>query len=238
VGAGLTLWSNALIVLKRLGAAERVMATGSRVARLGIRTATGHVLSVTPLGRAEKRFGVPGGVSMHRADLLRELIRTDDPSRVHLRSPCVGIEESTSQVIAQFADGGEDGGEARADFVIGADGLDSVVRSQLFGDASPRYAGYTCWRGVATLDRVTLAPATAFETWGRGRRFSVYHRGRGGLFSGTTHNEPPNGVDGAHGRKADAQKLFSTWHEPIPSVIAATPEILRNDIADRLPIRA
>jgi 2-polyprenyl-6-methoxyphenol hydroxylase-like FAD-dependent oxidoreductase len=33
------------------------------------------------------------------------------------------------------------------------------------------------------------------------------------------------------------EELFSTWHEPIPSVIAATREILRNDIVDRRPIR-
>jgi 2-polyprenyl-6-methoxyphenol hydroxylase-like FAD-dependent oxidoreductase len=208
VGAGLTLWSNALITLKRLGAAERVLATGSRVARLEIRTPAGlemparqlmmrvarleirtpagHVLSVTPLARAEKRFGVPGSVSTHRADLLRELVRASEPSRVHLRSRCVGIEESTSQVIAQFADGGE----ARGDFVVGADGLNSVVRSQLFGDASPRYAGYTCWRGVATLERVTLAPDTAFETWGRGRRFSVHHCGQGRLNGFFTRSSP------------------------------------------------
>ncbi len=46
-----------------------------------------------------------------------------------------------------------------------------------------------------------------------------------------------DGQDGPRGRRADVQELFSSWHEPIPSVIAATPEILRNDILDRPPTR-
>ena len=35
-----------------------------------------------------------------------------------------------------------DGAEARADLLIGADGLRSTVRRLLFDDGPPRYAGY------------------------------------------------------------------------------------------------
>jgi 2-polyprenyl-6-methoxyphenol hydroxylase-like FAD-dependent oxidoreductase len=233
VGAGLTLWSNALLALGRLGAAERVMALGSTVDRLEVRSPMGQVLAAIPLARAAQRFGVPGSVCLHRADLLRELMRLSDPDHVHLCARCLGFEETNGQVIARFADGRE----ARGDFLVGADGLRSAVRAQLFGDATPRYAGYTCWRGVATLEQTALAPDTAFEAWGRGRRFSIHHCGRGRLFWWAAQNCPSNGADGLRGRKADVQELFSNWHEPIPSVIAATQEILRNDIVDRPPIR-
>jgi 2-polyprenyl-6-methoxyphenol hydroxylase-like FAD-dependent oxidoreductase len=232
VGAGLTLWSNAQMALARLGALEPMMEVGSVVNRLEVRTAAGKVLAVTPLARAARRFGVPGSVCVHRGEILRELMRLSEPGRVHLRARGVGFKESNGCVIARFADGTE----ARGDFLVGADGLRSQVRAQLFGDTPARYAGYTCWRGVATLDQVALGPDTAFETWGRGRRFSVHHCGSGRLFWWASHNEPFDGVDGPRGRKADVQELFSTWHEPIPSVIAATSEILRNDIVDRPPI--
>lgn len=234
VGAGLTLWFNALTALQRLGAADRVMALGSREDRFELRAPSGRVLAVTPLARALKRFGLPGCVCVHRADLLRELACLCRTTRVHLSSRCVGIEQQASRVIARFANGET----SQADFLAGADGLYSVVRGQLFGPSEPRYAGYTCWRGVATFDpAVPLAPHCAFEAWGCGRRFSIHHCGPGRLFWYATHNEPANGTDGSAGRKRDVQELFSSWHEPIPSVIAATSEILRNDILDRPPIR-
>jgi 2-polyprenyl-6-methoxyphenol hydroxylase-like FAD-dependent oxidoreductase len=233
VGAGLTLWSNALLALGRLGAAQGLMTQGAIVARLEVRTAQGRVLAVTPLARAAKQFGVPGSLCVHRAEILGELMRRSDPTRTRLRSRCIHIEERNDEVMARF----EDGHEVRGDFLVGADGLHSVVRARQLGDTPLRYAGYTCWRGVASLQQTALASDTAFEAWGRGRRFSIHHCGRGRLFWWATHNEPPHGTDSVLGRKADVEKLFSTWHDPIPSVIAATQQILRNDILDRPPTR-
>jgi 2-polyprenyl-6-methoxyphenol hydroxylase-like FAD-dependent oxidoreductase len=83
---------------------------------------------------------------------------------------------------------------------------------------------------------IPFAPYCAFEAWGPGRRFSIHPCGSGRLFWFATHNELAHGTDGPRGRKADVQELFSLWHEPIPSVIAATSEILRNDIFDRPPV--
>jgi 2-polyprenyl-6-methoxyphenol hydroxylase-like FAD-dependent oxidoreductase len=233
VGAGLGLWSNALLALARLGAAEELARPGSVIARLEVRTSDGRLLTITPFARAENRSGLPGYLCVHRADMLRALMRRSNPARVRLHSRCVGIDERNGGVLARFADGHETHG----DFLVGADGLRSAVRARLFGDAPPRYAGYTCWRGVASLEQTTLSSDTAFEAWGRGRRFAVHPCGRGRLFWWACHNEPANGTDSAAGRKADVLKLFSDWQEPIAAAIAATPEILRNDILDRPPIR-
>jgi 2-polyprenyl-6-methoxyphenol hydroxylase-like FAD-dependent oxidoreductase len=234
VGAGITLWSNALIALKRLGAATQVMAFGSREDRIEVRTPCGKVLAALPAARAVRRFGVPGCVCVHRSDLLRELIVLSRTNRVHLRSRCTNIHQEDNRIIAHFGDGQSREG----DFLVGADGLHSVVRTHLLGQAPPRYAGYTCWRGVATLDLpVPLPPHCAFETWGCGRRFSIHPCGSGRFFWFGTRNQAAHENDGPRGRQADVQALFSSWHEPIPSVIAATTEILRNDILDRPPAR-
>lgn len=232
VGAGLTLWFNALIALERLGVAERLLKLGSREDRFELRAPSGGVLAVTPVARAVKEFGVPGCICAHRVDLLRELLTLLRRTAVHVGSRCVRIQQEDNRVIARFASGKT----KEADFLVGADGLHSVVREQLFGEAAPRYAGYTCWRGVTTLaGALPLAAGVAFEAWGCGRRFSIHHCGAGRLFWYATHNQPANGADGPGGRKVDVQELFASWHEPIPSVIAATSEILRNDILDRPP---
>jgi 2-polyprenyl-6-methoxyphenol hydroxylase-like FAD-dependent oxidoreductase len=48
------------------------------------------------------------------------------------------------EIVARF----EDGSQARAELLVGADGLRSSVRARLFPDAQPRYAGYVGWRGI------------------------------------------------------------------------------------------
>ncbi len=37
------------------------------------------------------------------------------------------------------------------DYLIGADGVDSVVRKSLYPESSPQYAGYVAWRGTTVL---------------------------------------------------------------------------------------
>ena len=53
---------------------------------------------------------------------------------------CTGFENST--IISA------NGGRIEADVLVGADGIFSVIRERLHGAETPRYAGYTCWRGI------------------------------------------------------------------------------------------
>ena len=233
IGAGVGLWANAIRALETLGVARRVISLGSRMDRFECRTSTGQVLSAVSFLNLERKLGVPVGVIVHRADLLRELAAGLDKGGIHCDARCVSIENKSDEVIARFADGREVSG----DLLVGADGLHSVVRAQLHGAAMPRYAGYTCWRGLAEIEVKDPAPGLSFETWGPGARFSIHHCGRGRLFWYATRNVPEGGVDSSAGRKADVQNLFQAWHSPISEVIGATPTaaILRNDIVDRIP---
>jgi 2-polyprenyl-6-methoxyphenol hydroxylase-like FAD-dependent oxidoreductase len=142
--------------------------------------------------------------------------------------------EATGGVTAWF----EDGRELHADFLIGADGLHSTVRQRLHGAVKPRYAGYTCWRGVANLQPETMRNA-GFEAWGPGARFAVYPCGPRRVFWYATRNMKEGEADSLRGRKADVQEMFGRWHLPIPDVIEATQgtDIVRNDIVDRPPSR-
>jgi hypothetical protein len=57
-----------------------------------------------------------------------------------------------------------DGTRERAELLVGADGLGSIVR-QVVTDARPRFAGYTAWRGVAA---VPVEAGRMSESWGIG----------------------------------------------------------------------
>src|SRR5204862_5064160 len=100
----------------------------------------------------------------------------------------------------------------------------------LHGNSRPRYAGYTCWRGVAKYHGKALPIDEAFEAWGPGKRFAIHPLGVGHVFWYATKNTPADGTDGTGGRKADVLDSFRDWFPPIQEVIAATDEILRNDI--------
>ena len=233
VGAGIALWPNALKALDRLDRLDAIRAVCLPEQRGRITTWRGAILQETPMAEIRRRFGAPVVVA-HRADVQAALLRALDPATVYLDATCTGFSQDATGVTAHFADGRE----ARAELLIGADGLHSAVRAQLVGPQPPRYAGYTAWRGIAEGDDLG-DPGTGFETWGCGARCGLAHVDRRRVYWYATINAPEGGTDAPEGRKGEVLRRFGDWHAPIPAVIAATPEaaILRNDIYDRPPLR-
>ena len=229
VGAGLSLWPNALNALRRLGLGEPMAALGTPQADAVIRTWRGKPLSCLPASEMARRFGSPL-IGIHRADLQQILLDTLDAGTIHPGAECVNIEEDATGVRAAFADGSY----AEGAVLIGADGLRSTVRAHLWGAAPPRYAGYTAWRGVTPGD----TQAVAGEWWGRGVRFGAVPLSEGRVYWFASVTAPEGGADPPGERKQTLLRLFDGWDAPVLTLIAATGEaaILRNDIYDRDPL--
>ena len=234
IGAGLTVWSNAIKALRKLGAVELVLTTGSVLERFETRTWRGEVLSECPMGDLGRKAGAPN-IIIHRAALLRALTNLIDEQCIHCNARCVDFEQNSDGVTACFADGRKETGE----LLIGADGLHSVIRSKLLTEARPRYAGYTCWRGLAQFVHKELPQGYGFESWASGRRFAMHHCGPGRVFWYATKNLPEGTPRSEEGDKANVLTYFQDWHTPIPETIEATEPsaILRNDIVDRKPVK-
>jgi 2-polyprenyl-6-methoxyphenol hydroxylase-like FAD-dependent oxidoreductase len=103
-----------------------------------------------------------------------------------------------------------------ADLLIGADGIGSVVRELVAPGANPRRAGYGAWRGVTSAGTPALAPAGAFETTGRGRRFGLV-----GLTEDRTYWFAA--LPDPAGASAQLREEFAEWHDPIAAALDATP---------------
>ena len=231
VGAGISLWPNAVKALRKLELGDALDAI-SLVNREGaVRRWDGLYLSRTPLRELEQRLG-GGVIVVHRAELLDMLARSLGPANIHLDHTCARIDQDPGGVTATFANGAT----ARGDALAGADGLRSMVRTSLGHQDPLRYSGYTAWRAVAPFDSTGLTPG---ETWGCGRRFGMLPVKGGRVYWFATSNAPEGESDAAGGRKAQLLSYFKGWHEPVEALIRAAGDdaILRNDIYDRQPLR-
>lgn len=233
VGAGLTIWANAIKALRKLGLAERVIESGSKIDRGELRTSTGRVLSRTDTGELEERFGEPT-IAIHRADLHEILLDALPAGTVHLDKRCARFEETEEGVSVSFADGET----VRADLLVGADGIHSVIRRQLFPEVKPRYSGYTTWRGVVeTRDEAALGKTS--ETWGCGARFGIVRIDRERVYWFSTANVEPGQRLSPDETKSFLLEYFKGWHHPVELLIKSTQaeHILHNDIYDIEPMK-
>ncbi len=235
VGAGLLLAANAVKALGKLGLSDALRGIGVPAAAGSIFSWRGEVLFELDASDLSKRVGADTS-AVHRADLQEILLREvgEAGGAVRTGKELVGFEQAGDGVRAFFADGTEERGAV----LVGADGLRSRVRACLFGDARPRYAGYTAWRGVVAPERELIPVGGGFESWGRGRRFGCAHVGGGRVYWFATGNAPEGGDDGPEGSRTALLGAFRGWHGPVEALIRATDEdaILRTDIYDRDPL--
>jgi len=231
VGAGLTLWPNALRVLRRLNLADAIIQAGAQIKKFQLRTASGHTLSSSHPGQLAQQLGEPA-VAIHRAELHRILLAALPQDVVRLGAACTGFTQSEQQITVTFADGHS----VQADLLIGADGIHSIIRPQIMPQAKPRYAGYTAWRGVvATEQSFTLGQT--FESWGQGARFGAVPLSERLIYWFATANRPIGQTQSTTEQKTWLQQHFQGWHHPIGYLLETTPAeaILHHDIYDLQP---
>lgn len=246
VGSGLPLWTNALRALYKLGLTEQINELGESIAAGHVSTWRGTMLADLRMEDIKllKRLGTINMV-VHRAELLNMLVDAVGRDKIQLGMTCTGFRQDGSQVYACFANGQE----VRGDLLVGADGLHSVIRAQLFGAATPRYAGYTCWRGLAHIshkDMKTSIHGKSYQheitpmnwVWGKGHQFGITPMTHDRAYWFAQSYAPEGAQDPPEGRKQAVLELFHDWHDPIPTVIKATAEkdILRNDVYESKPL--
>ncbi len=150
LGAGLQLGPNGTRVLIALGlgpAMERIVcpAAGKEI-RLW---STGQAWPLFDLGEtAIERYGAPYWM-VHRGDFHAAL---SDAARsaVRLGVECTGFAQDRDGVTLHLAAGDP----VRADVLIGADGVHSRIRQQIFGAGDARFTGLMAWRGLVPMQRL------------------------------------------------------------------------------------
>ncbi|RSK36275.1 FAD-dependent monooxygenase [Hymenobacter metallilatus] len=235
VGAGVVLGANAMRALHEFGVHDLVRPHGRPVTSLHLLDQRGRLLQAADTTPFTQQLGFDN-LGIHRAALQRALLTGLPAGTLRLGCPFERFEETAAGVTAHFADGST----ATADALIGADGLRSRVRRQLWPATEPRYAGYTCWRAVVDAGRLSLPPGESVEVWGEaGRRFGYVPVGGGRVYwFACLNSAPPQNPHFRAFRAADLQREFGGFPAPVPQLLGLTrdDQLLWNDILDLPPL--
>ncbi|WP_191971337.1 FAD-dependent monooxygenase [Streptomyces luteolifulvus] len=160
-GAGLFLPGNSVRALTALGLGKHLSALGAPVPGQRLMDHRGRALA--DIDMADLWRGTAGCVGITRGDLhaaLQDIV----PVPVRHGVTVDSLKHSDDGVQVEFSDGGS----ARYDVVVGADGIRSSLRELVDPAAAARYLGQASWRfltgDAADIDRWTvwLGPGTAF----------------------------------------------------------------------------
>jgi 2-polyprenyl-6-methoxyphenol hydroxylase-like FAD-dependent oxidoreductase len=232
VGAGISIWANALRALDYLGVGDSIRRLALKMTRSEIRSRNGFKVQMAYTSeQLERKAGLSEIVRMiHRADLVGALASHLPEGSARYGYECIGVDLRGKSAGVRF----QNGHSAEADVVIGADGIHSAVRLAILGPDTPRYSGYTCWRGICPRP-ATLAPGYVAEWWGRGKRLGITTLTDDRVYWWATRNALRDGHEADE--RAGLQNEFRDWAEPAPTLFATTPadHIFRNDILDRPP---
>ncbi len=151
IGAGIQLGPNAFAAADALGCGPRARALAVYNEELVMMDAVdGAEVARMPVGLDfRERFGNPYAV-IHRADIhqaIHEAVVAQRGVRLHPGTRVARVELEGSGVALVDAEGRVHRGQA----LIGADGVRSVVRERLLGDA-PRVSGHVVYRAVVPRD--------------------------------------------------------------------------------------
>jgi salicylate hydroxylase/6-hydroxynicotinate 3-monooxygenase len=238
VGAGIQIGCNAMHVLRGLGLEAMLRAQTFYPRSWNNRHwQSGEVLFDMVFGAAaEDRYGAPYLLA-HRGDLHAALASAVPDECIRRNHRLVGLEQTEAGVELTF----ENGETAEADALVGADGVNSIVRTTLFGDSDPAFTGRIAYRTTypaRLLDGFDMGDCTKW--WGEDRHIVMYpvKHDRSEVYFVTSQPEPAYGRE-SWSETGDVKVLraaFEGFHPDVQRVLAACPAVHKRVLVDREPL--
>ena len=148
VGAGIGLRPSTMDRFRQWGIFDAIAKVSSPSDYFEILTATGQPIMKEPWPGIHD-YEVPTKTHLiHRGDFIDALVGVLPEGMVHLGHKLETIEDRGDHAVLTFANGKT----VEADLAIGADGIKSTVRKQLFSDKEPVFAGEHAYRVVVDAD--------------------------------------------------------------------------------------
>jgi len=244
VGAGIQISPNGMKVLQALNLDKEMEVCAFRPEASQFRLGrSGRIIFTSSMAHYEQKFGAPY-LHVHRADLIATL-----KNAVEERMPGALRTDQNVTSYGQDANGAwanlSDGSLIRGDILIGADGIKSVIRSQMLGPEAPRFTGNVAWRAVVPVEKLggNIPPPTACVWAGEGKHAVTYLL-RGGTLANLVaiiESDDPRD-DGreegwmVEGTREDALADFRGWHPVITTLLEQAENHHKWALFDRSPL--
>jgi FAD-dependent urate hydroxylase len=214
VGAGISLWSNGIKVLNRLGLSEQLAKIGGLMGKMQYLTLKGELLKdvdLLPLIQTVGQRPYP----VARRDLQNILLEAYGKG-VQLDHKCIGVKEDGKSVTAIF----ENGHQATGDLLIAADGVRSTLRQYVLEEEiQPKYAGYVNWNGLVVANE-DLAPQNTWVIYvGEHKRASMMPVAGDRIYFFFDVPLPKGTPANPENYQAELKEHFQGWAEPVQKLI-------------------
>src|SRR5229473_6004160 len=214
IGAAVNVAPNATRALVAIGLGEKIAAVATSSPGIYTRNMrTGEFLEFNDRWKGAARYGAPY-YTFHRADLLDALASGLDHRLIHLDHRLVGVEERSEGVVLAFANGAK----VEAEFVIGADGVRSVIRHALYGHDNPTYTGQMVWRALlnGNVPREVLDPTGHIQWVGPGCHLLAYYIRGEKLVNIVTQEDTDKWVEEGWSTRGDPDEMRLSFPNPEP----------------------
>ena len=169
VGAGLGLQPNGQRILVRLGLGPEINRIGARLKGFRVSDPDGSVVSEETYPAGVTQLGV------HRADIVAVPAAALPPGVVHTGHRCVRFSQYDEFAEVSFGNGVS----VKADVVIAADGIHSVLQRYVVDATAPVFSGTVAYRGLIPASRLQGWPEY-LVIWGGGGKHLLAFPVRGG----------------------------------------------------------
>lgn len=166
VGAGIILANNAMQVYEKLGLRKEIEENGNPISSMNITKPNLKSLSKIDLTYFEQKHKTKN-IAIHRGTLQQILIDKLKSTEINLNHKLTSIVEKTNGYNLKF----ENGEQIQSSTILGADGLNSIVRQNIFPKNSIRNANQICWRGITECELPIKFRNELNEAWGKAERF-------------------------------------------------------------------
>jgi salicylate hydroxylase len=234
IGAGVSIFPNALRQLERMGLGPALAEVGARIGDSSRYCRSDGTL-VAPVVTTDSS-GWNGTYGMHRADLLNVLAASLPADVIRTGYRCIGFEQGTTAAGLKFANGET----AEADVVIAADGIHSSFQKYVVAPKPPEYSGVRSYRGLIATDKLQGWREAAHQVWmGDGKHFIVFPVRSGRLLNyvGFVPCEDAKAECwSAVGDRDELASSFVGWDAPVVKLLEAVETCFWWGLFDRSPL--
>jgi 6-hydroxynicotinate 3-monooxygenase len=244
IGAGINLYANTTRIFGNIGLLDKFLEIGLRCESwLNREWDSGRVYFAWPEQEWEQQFGAPH-LLIHRGDLQEIMCNAVAPHRIQFGRCVTGLDARAGMIRITF----NDGTTTDADIVVGADGVNSVVRETLLGPELPTYSGFVAYRSIIPrklLGGYNLA-SDGCKFWcddrhwaQEDRHFIIYYltRARDEVYFVTGSPDPNwEGLLPVEVEMAEVKKHYEGFHEAVQRLIDACPRTAKWPLLERKPL--